>query len=380
MRYSKDCGTPYWALLPLLLAVAGCGSSEAIILQPKTAHVARERCPAVRRGFELAAVQDRRGYANPRNVGFTQTGLLNVQASLETPRPAAEVLHGALATTLADCGLQVPKGRGPDTLLKVELITMQLSEKTGFTSEMLKGQVRYEVEALDSSTRTLLKRFVVDGQSEATGIDTTSDAEAVINQALGAGLADFLKALSSLPVRTVPTLANGSAPLPSTASPIVPSRITATARRLGPDEEGDRFGTTLKDKNVLSIELSLQRDGAGTHPIKLRRHRIRMTFDDGSERFPLDPLKVQERHRMNVTVPVYAGGLLFVPLAMETAGNTTGLTSAVDELVMPTARNELKGLLFFDLEGASSSKPKRLELEYEDTETATVQRALLDFR
>jgi hypothetical protein len=199
-------------------------------------------------------------------------------------------------------------------------------------------------------------------------------------RALGAGLDDFLKALSSLPAPTVPLLANGSPPPPSTGSPIVPSRIAATARLLGPDEEDDRFGTTLKDKNVLSIELSLQRDGTGMHPIKLRRHRIRMIFDDGSERFPLDPLKVQERHRVNVTVLAYGGGLLFVPLAIETAGNTTGLTSAVDELVMPTARNELKGLLFFDLERASASKPKRLELEYEDAETATVQRTLLDFR
>ncbi len=47
---------------------------------------------------------------------------------------------------------------------------------------------------------------------------------------------------------------------------------------------------------------------------------------------------------------------------------------------MTTARNELKGMLFFDLEGALTSKPKHLELEFEDVETGQVQRTLLDFR
>lgn len=378
MTRAKDAGAACWVILPFVLGLAGCGSSAAIVLQPKAARVPRERCPAVPASFALAAVQDKRGYANPRNVGFTQTGLLNTQASLETPRPAAEVLHGALQKALRACGLQARKQTRPDARLKVELVTMQLTEDTGFTSETIKGKIRFEVEVLDASTRNVLDRFVVSGESDASGLDTTSDAEAVINRALGASVESFLKALASVPTRGAPTTASSTT---ATVAPrIASSRLAATARRLRPDEEDERFGTTLRDKNVLSVELSLQRDGSGTHPIKLRRHRIRLLFDDGAERFPLDPLKVQERHRTNLTVPMLAGGLLFVAVSVETAGNTTGLTSAVEELVMPTARNELKGMLFFDLEGAASSKPKRLELEYEDAETGEAQRTLLDFR
>jgi hypothetical protein len=149
------------------------------------------------------------------------------------------------------------------------------------------------------------------------------------------------------------------------------------ARRLREEEEEERFSTTLRDKNILSLELSLKRDGAGTHPIKLKRHRVRLTFEDGSQRFPLDPLKVQERHRANLMVPVFAGGFM-VPVMIETSGKTTGMESAGDELMMPTARNELTGVIFFDLEGALSSKPTRVELEFEDAVTGAIQRLALD--
>lgn len=44
-------------------------------------------CPAHRSPFTLTRVDDKRGYANNRNVGFTQTGLFNVKASLETEHP-----------------------------------------------------------------------------------------------------------------------------------------------------------------------------------------------------------------------------------------------------------------------------------------------------
>ena len=381
MLNSRTGGAECWAILALMLALAGCGTSEAIVLRPKTAHVERQRCPAAARSFALAKVQDKRGYSNPNNVGFTQTGLLNKQTSLETARPAAEVMHRALERALTACGLRARKETGPDTLLQVELVTLQLTEQTGLTSETIKGQVRYEVEAVDASSRALLKRFVVTGEREASGIDTTSDAEPVIAGALDSSVEHFLKELATLPSRSTSAVA-GVAPAPPSTTPstVASSRVSATAHRLTPDQEEERFSTTLRDKNVMSVELSLKRDGSGMHPIKLRRHHIRLLFDDGTERFPLDPLKVQERHRMNLTVLIYGGGLLFVPLAVETSGNTTGLASAGDELVMPTARNELRGMLFFDLEGAASTKPKRLELEYEDTETGAVQRTLLDFR
>lgn len=359
-----------WGLFPLTLGLAGCGSSAAIVIKPQAPPPASKTCPTgAGRSFAVAPVQDKRGYANPRNVGFTQTGLFNVQASLETAQPVAGVVHSALQRALAACGLRAREGSAPSTWLKVDLVTLQLTENTGFTSESIKGQVRFEVDAVDAASQVSLQRFVVVGESEASGLDTTSDAEPVLGQALAASVNDFLKGLtrvSSAPRAPVP---------PSLAAP--PSLVAAMARRLREEEEEERFSTTLRDKNILSLELSLKRDGAGTHPIKLKRHRVRLTFEDGSQRFPLDPLKVQERHRANLMVPVFAGGFM-VPVMIETSGKTTGMESAGDELMMPTARNELTGVIFFDLEGALSSKPTRVELEFEDAVTGAIQRLALD--
>src|SRR6185312_6731830 len=93
---------PAAALVALL--VTGCGSSDPIILHPKTPDVAASQCPLHRETFALPRVEDKRGYADLRNVGFTQTGLYNVRASLETDRPAARVLQDVLAATMRRCG------------------------------------------------------------------------------------------------------------------------------------------------------------------------------------------------------------------------------------------------------------------------------------
>jgi hypothetical protein len=238
----------------------------------------------------------------------------------------------------------------------------------------MRGQVGYEVEAVDAASQVSLQRFMVVGESEASGVDTTSDAEPVLGQALDVAVQRFLKGLARVGAER-PVVAAQTAP--ALAAP--PSFVTATARSLHEDEEEARFSTTLKDKNILSVELSLARAGGGTHPIKLKRHRVRLSFDDGAERFPLDPLKVQERHRVNLMVPVFAGGFM-VPLMVETSGNTTGMEWAGDELLMTTARNELRGVMFFDLEAASASKPRRVELELEDAVTGAVQRVTVDIR
>lgn len=365
--------------LSLALGLTGCGSSAPIVIKPPSAPVATKVCPPRSvRSFALAPVQDKRGYANRKNVGYTQTGLFNVQASLETPVPAAGLVQASLERALASCGLRVQRGAVPNTWLKVELVRMQLTEATGFTSETMRGQVGYEVEAVDGASQVSLQRFMVVGESEASGIDTTSDAEPVLGQALDIAVERFLKGLARVAVEP-PMVAAHAVPALSPAPAAPRSFVTATARSLREDEEEARFSTTLKDKNILSLELSLARADTGGHPIKLKRHRVRLSFDDGGERFPLDPLKVQERHRMNLMVPVFAGGFM-VPLLVETSGNTTGLEWAGDELLMTTARNELRGLMFFDLEGASASKPTRVQLELEDTVTGAVQRVAVDIR
>jgi hypothetical protein len=86
---------------PVVLALlTGCGSSDPIAIQPRTPVVAASLCPLHHGVFAIARVEDRRGYADVHNVGFTQTGMDNVKANLETDRPAAAVLEDALRATL----------------------------------------------------------------------------------------------------------------------------------------------------------------------------------------------------------------------------------------------------------------------------------------
>jgi hypothetical protein len=144
--------------------VTGCGSSDPIVIHPKTPEVAASQCPLHRRAFSLVRVEDKRGYADANNVGFTQTGIYNVKASLETDRPAAKVVRDALVATMRRRGMftDSPSARP----LAVELLALQISEQTSFTSETMTGDLRYEVIALDPGAGHPLTRFPVTGHSQ----------------------------------------------------------------------------------------------------------------------------------------------------------------------------------------------------------------------
>jgi len=379
--------------------LAGCGSSAPIVIHPTLPRPAQKLCPEARATIAIAAIADERGYADPHNVGFTQTGLSNVKASLELEPTAAELVQSALAQALARCGLARAQSGKPSWKLRVELLRLQVSEETEFTSETMRGDVRYEVEAVDEASGKSLGRFSALGHAEDSGMDTTDYAEGVISHALEASLPQFLAGLAHLrevvtappppppspavpegaddtqasadsPAETTPAAVAPPAVVPpsvASAQPALPLRITT--RRLNDSEQRTRFGTTFADKRVLAMELVLRRVQEATpHALGFRRQHFRLTFGDGTQRLPLDPLKVQERNRGQMTTVIYAGGV-FVPYSMDASHETSGLDKSVDQLVLPPRTGELRGLLFFDLEGVQRPAPRKLEVGYEDLVT-----------
>lgn len=359
-----------WGLLVAALLL-GCGSSAPIVIHPKVAIADAATCPTRSPTLAVASVVDKRGYADPNNVGFTQTGMWNVRASLQTDRTAAELVAELMQRALERCRLAAASGA--QVLLKADLLSMQLTETTSFTSETIKGAVRYEVEATDAKSKKVLARFTPEGSAEASGIDTTNYAEPVLSKALGSTASNFLAYLATIPA------VSGTTEAVATASEVhAPSSqpVDITIRVLPDPEQEKRFGTTFSNKQVLAIEIAVRRKVGPPHALRFRRHHFRMVFQGEKERFPLDPLKVNERHRGTMTTMIYTGGV-FVPMTMETAGDTKGLSQSVEDLTMPAEKSELRGVLFFDLEGLSQPVPEHLELDYEDLSTSETMRVVL---
>jgi hypothetical protein len=347
-----------------VLGVLGCGSSAPILLHPKMPNVTSgAECPGYRSPFTLTRVEDKRGYANDRNLGFTQTGLFNVKASLETERPTVSFVAESIRAALERCGLWASGAMGRP--LAVDLMTFQVMESDTFTTETMTSSVRYEVLALDPSTKTPVARFMVTGTSKHSGIDTSDYAEQVISEAMAASIPAFLKQLPPPPAATTIAAAAPPAPVVADASEI-PVRFSF--RPIAKHDQEQRFGTTLADKEVLAIEMHVERAQGEPHGLIFRRQDFRLIFADGTARFPLDQLKVQERHRKQMPIMFYTGGLFIMAGSMESMADTKGLDAEVDTLTFGPKRRALDGVLFFDLENATSS-PANIEAAFEDAAT-----------
>jgi hypothetical protein len=334
-----------------------------MLLHPKMPNASGTACPVHRSPFTLIRVEDKRGYANDRNVGFTQTGLFNAKASLETEHPTVSFVAESLRAALERCGLLASGPTGSP--LAVDLMTFQVMESDTFTTETMTGSVRYEVLALDPATQQTVARFTVTGKSKRSGIDTSDYAEQVISEAMASSIPDFLNQLP--PPNAATTLAATAPPTPGIAeAPEAPVRFSF--RVLAQHDQEQRFGTTLTDKQVLAIEMRVERAEGEPHGLIFRRQDFRLILADGAARFPLDQLKVQERNRTQAPIMFYAGGVFIFAGNMERMADTKGLDAAVERLTLGPERRTLQGVLFFDLENTTSS-PARIDVAFEDVAT-----------
>lgn len=184
------------ALLQAAVLGAGlsaCGSSAPITVLPTlaSADFAAVSCPATAARFSVGAVQDKRGNADPRNIGFTQTGAFNVKASLLAEPAPADLLRGTLTALLARCGNLADDGK-EKYLLQPSLLRLQLTEVTGMFSERITAILKYETLIVDAGSLQRAGRITVTGEAhESSGIDTSDYAAQVVQESLRQSLGDF---------------------------------------------------------------------------------------------------------------------------------------------------------------------------------------------
>jgi hypothetical protein len=179
-------------------ALCGCGSSQPIVIHPAFPQVARSACPAPRARFVVESAVDDRGYMDPRNVGFTQTGLANDKTRLLTELPAADVVKAALENALSQCGVLGPGGATPAVRLRVRLLAFQVTEETSFVNETMRGELRYEIQAMGADGTAPLGRFAVGGEAHVSAADTTDYAASIVSRAIAESLPGLLAQLASV--------------------------------------------------------------------------------------------------------------------------------------------------------------------------------------
>lgn len=180
--------------LPLLLivvTVGACGSSAPITIEAEK-NLAPVTCAAALRA-EVVDVVDRRGYGDAMNIGFTQTGLFNKHTSLVASPSAPALIRDSITAALQSCASGTTSAE-PPLSLKIELVTFQVTEKTGLVSEEIRADLGYAVKAFSSDGSRFLESFDVEGAASRTsGLDTTPFADDVVNEALRIATQEFVR-------------------------------------------------------------------------------------------------------------------------------------------------------------------------------------------
>jgi len=155
------------------------------------------RCPDTSAKFYLEEVVDKRGNADPRNVGFTQTGLFNRLTTLLTSPMPSEILGSVLADFLDRCLIRSDDRTEADLTIDTSLITLQVTEVTTTFSEVISVELRSEFTVRAAATGRLTRRFIIDAAAEDSGLDTTQFASAVIEKAIVGATEDLAGRLES---------------------------------------------------------------------------------------------------------------------------------------------------------------------------------------
>jgi hypothetical protein len=176
----------------------GCGTSRPIVLEPSVPKSAFSSigCPDTQASFRLLPGEDKRGYSNSRNIGFTQTGLFNRDTGLETRQEPAEILTHTLSAFLAHCGRLATNVNDARYALTPVLLTLQVTEQTSAFSEEIFANLKYESLVVDQTSGRRVGRPSSSGGGSVSSIaDTTEYAEQVVLDALVDSLPTFARGL-----------------------------------------------------------------------------------------------------------------------------------------------------------------------------------------
>lgn len=176
------------ACLVMTATLAGCASGPITI---DGGSFEAPSCLLAVRG-RLLEVVDRRGYSDPTNIGFTQTGFFNKKTSLHISPPPPAQLETRLRALLENCSSY--GGKTPTPLaFKVELSSFQVMERTGFSEEMMRVDIGYTVQVFADDGVTFLASYDVEGSASVkVESDTTDFAKPLVQDALREATANFM--------------------------------------------------------------------------------------------------------------------------------------------------------------------------------------------
>lgn len=137
--------------------------------------------------------------------------------------------------------------------------------------------------------------------------------------------------------------------------------------------EQEAFGVNLHRQHIMAVELKVEYNAGEDDRTTFifRRQDIQLFFDNKQKRYPLDPLKVYERTRINTNTSAFAFGIIGGIAAQSKNKNrfSSFADAAMDQAQLDHKNKAFAGFLFFDLKRIGTGKTELLVIEYENRKT-----------
>jgi len=389
----------------LSLSLAACATRGPFVVHP-VLPAQSSACPLGEVSVVAIEVEDRRGVSAAANVGFTQTGLSNRRTPLETDPNAVALVERVVRDSLP---CRASAASAPTARVHVLLERFYTGEETGFVREEIRTEIAVEVRLVD--TRTGRQQVVrASGSAEhRSGADQTQFAGPVIEAALAGLHRDLASKLSALPrtqsVRVAPHIvapqrsvpieaapgdmptpgselvapvavpgselaAPASVPSASTARTIAPP-LRAQASLLAASDTAKLFRNQAAAQRFVGVRLTLQRvtDLGADDSVRVLRYRTRALTVAGSALTAIDPEKLAEYGRVNVTGHALAFGVVGASAAAAADRQARDRADAVSwsEVVLTPEAPSASVVVFFEVAGASRVALSGIEIEVEST-------------
>jgi len=146
-------------------------------------------------------------------------------------------------------------------------------------------------------------------------------------------------------------------------------RVALSVLPYSPEMEDEVLGIDLHRSDELAVEVAVENLMADAGRVFVfRRHYALAVFDDGTQRYPIDPMKVYEKNRVNLAAAQFWLGLSGYWIAEQTdERRRSGLAKAAsNELRLTQDAPRATGFLYFDTEEVSGRRLVELIVDYEE--------------
>ncbi len=171
--------------------------TDPIKINPVPDSITTEIRPSRPRSFFIGTVVDSSEHAQTAVLGYTRTSRRTQSPLVASPDPAV-ALKRSLGAIFDSQGLLVDNEGDVDFILNATIVAIRMEEESRFLHQKMRCFIIIEIRIMSAADRKNTTTFIVETENERTAVNTTYQAESVLQDAFRGVIKQILKKATTL--------------------------------------------------------------------------------------------------------------------------------------------------------------------------------------